>query len=310
MRQPILKMILFLGIFLLLDRVGASVMKTGLERYFGLDRPAEVLCVGHSRAALGIDREILEQNLNCQVAKYTIQGTNLNDHLAMIRQFLDRYPDTVRVVVYVVDDYTFGKGLGVNQYRLLYPFMDEPAISSHLSDDKTLAAQLLTRQLVRLLRYNDTTVQNTARMGFMGRTEMAPEQSASRSALIKKLASIKTDGQQRVLTGNIKQLKQIIQLVRSRNTELVLLYHPFVDLLPEFSDKSCKQPIELFREMAAEDPGVHLLYASGMHPDHYAHFCDATHPNRTGQIMITEGLADSLNSILNNPSNKMTRRGQ
>lgn len=126
------KGILFFAILLALDLCGARLLRHGLDVYYGLNKEAEILCVGHSRMVQGIDQELLEKRMARPVAKYAVQGTFLDDHYVMVEQFLERHPQSVTCFVYIVDDYTFGKGLGKNQYRLFYPFMDSRCVAAHV----------------------------------------------------------------------------------------------------------------------------------------------------------------------------------
>lgn len=49
----------FLLVIFLLDYGICAFLDVGLRRYFGLDKPAQVVCVGHSRTILGIDETLL-----------------------------------------------------------------------------------------------------------------------------------------------------------------------------------------------------------------------------------------------------------
>ena len=109
------KLIVFLLILFVADRLAAMVLLDGVEKYFGLDQPAPVLLVGHSHTVLGIDKEGLEEKLGVRVAKYARQGANLRDRLAMIRQYVHKFPDSVHTIVYDVDAHLFTpKGLSLS----------------------------------------------------------------------------------------------------------------------------------------------------------------------------------------------------
>src|SRR4030095_15251609 len=56
LKRFVSKAMLLLVLFLALDRVAGSILLRGLERYYGMDVPAQVLCVGHSHTVLGIDQ--------------------------------------------------------------------------------------------------------------------------------------------------------------------------------------------------------------------------------------------------------------
>src|SRR5262245_53844805 len=100
LKRFIRKALLLLVLFLVLDRIAGWILLHGLERYYGMDVPAQVLCVGHSHTVLGIDKVELEQALGVPVAKFAVEGANTSDRLVMIRYYLKRQPNSVRAVVY------------------------------------------------------------------------------------------------------------------------------------------------------------------------------------------------------------------
>jgi len=57
----LIKSSVFLVILFLSDQIAGGFLRMGLDRYFGLDVPARILCVGHSHSVLGIDKIALEK---------------------------------------------------------------------------------------------------------------------------------------------------------------------------------------------------------------------------------------------------------
>ncbi len=132
-RILVLKALLFALLFVCLDQVAGSIFRRGLDRYYTLDEPAGILCVGDSHTVLGLDRVRLERETGVKVAKFALEGANTLDRLALIRYYFNRHPDSVRVVVYDVSDHTFSsKGLSSNSYQLLFPFMDDPEVRKYV----------------------------------------------------------------------------------------------------------------------------------------------------------------------------------
>ncbi len=287
------KAILFSAILLLLDLCGARLLRHGLDVYYGLNKEAEILCVGHSRMVQGIDQELLEKRLDRPVAKYAVQGTFLDDHYVMVEQFLERHPQSVTTFVYIVDDYTFGKGLGKNQYRLFYPFMDTRCVAAHVRSHAAGWSEYASRSWLRLLRFSDTTIQSVARLGLRGRQELAPEDSVDVLALQAKLAALKLDEQYAVLDENVRLFERLVQLPRSRGLRVVLLYVPFIDFLDDGRPEH-REALQLLRSYARQEQGVQLIEIDEAYIHRHDFFSDATHPNRAGQIFITEQLAAGL----------------
>ncbi len=89
----LIKSSVFLVILFLSDQIAGGFLRMGLDRYFGLDVPARILCVGHSHSVLGIDKIALEKELHTPVSKYARQGADASDRLAMIRHYLAVHPN-------------------------------------------------------------------------------------------------------------------------------------------------------------------------------------------------------------------------
>jgi len=287
------KGILFFAILLALDLCGARLLRHGLDVYYGLNKEAEILCVGHSRMVQGIDQELLEKRMARPVAKYAVQGTFLDDHYVMVEQFLERHPQSVTCFVYIVDDYTFGKGLGKNQYRLFYPFMDSRCVAAHVRSHAAGWSEYAARSWLRLLRFSDTTIQSVARLGLRGRQELAPKDSVDVLKLQAKLTALRLDEQYAVLDENVRLFENLVQLARSRGLRVVLLYVPFIYFLDDGRPEH-RRALQVLRSYVRKQQGVQLIEIDNAYTHRYDFFSDATHPNRAGQIFITEQLAAEL----------------
>lgn len=134
MYKKIVSILLFLSLFICIDRGMGWVLNTGLEDYFGLNQHSEVLLIGHSHLMLAIDKEELEAGIGRKVSKYCREGVNVFDRYEMVKQYLrSSYSDSLKVVLYGVDQFMFtGKGLSENSYKLFYPFMDEDNMNEYI----------------------------------------------------------------------------------------------------------------------------------------------------------------------------------
>jgi hypothetical protein len=129
----------------------------GLRRYYGKDGKVDVLCIGHSRTVLGIDAEILSRATGLKVAKYAVNGANIVDRDAMIRQFLSEHPE-VRLIIYDVEASTFSSdGLSSNSYRLFLPFLDNPEMRAYLEKQSKSPSELMLKRIFRTARYDEVT---------------------------------------------------------------------------------------------------------------------------------------------------------
>jgi hypothetical protein len=91
LRRFLTRLALFVVVAFVFDRGIAGVLLQGLERYYGLNAPAEILLIGHSHTMLGVDHQLLAEELGAPVAKYARQGATLAERQVMIRQYLDRH---------------------------------------------------------------------------------------------------------------------------------------------------------------------------------------------------------------------------
>ena len=71
MKKLAIYFVLFLALFVLLDRGTDALMLRGINRYYGLDRPGRVLLLGHSHLMLSTDKERMERELSTTISKYT-----------------------------------------------------------------------------------------------------------------------------------------------------------------------------------------------------------------------------------------------
>ena len=296
MKRLALNLVIFLLLYVAIDHLLAALLKQGIDRYYGFDRDAKILVVGHSRAVHGIDGAILEQMTKKPVAKYTIQGTTLADHSMMFRHYVSEHPKSVQVAVYVVDDFLFSKGLGSNQYRLFYPFMDNEIVDRYINSYSPSAEDYLAHKLVKLNRFSEGTVQNTARLGFLGRTEQSPRAKANLEEVKRKIASINLGEQKKIIPGNIDRFLDIVQFLRSRNIKVLMIYMPFIDLVSDQNRETRLQTTEILREVASKDSGITLIETADALSRRHDLFIDATHPNRAGQELYTRIIAERISS--------------
>lgn len=275
------------------DRLVGALLKTGLDRYFGLQNGAEVLLVGHSHTMLGIDTELLEQALGVTVAKYAVNGANVFDRLAMLRHFLGANPGKVKLVVYDVDDRAFtGEGMSSNSYRLFYPYIDNADMRKYLQDNAGTSEEFFCRKYLWSLRFNATDL-NLALRGLFdirdnfksGKVDIPSLREDIRAD---RQVAIKIDPQYR------EAFDETVRLVRSYNTRLVLCYIPTVDLLSQMDQSGHENVVKIFSNYDKNDEEVKFLCFQESFGSRYELFADAVHLNRDGKKIFTEMLAMKL----------------
>ena len=284
---------MFCVIFLLLDYCASSILQKGLDRTYGLDRPAEILAIGHSHTQSGLDPVKLEHDLGVPVGMYATGGANTFDRLAMIRHYFSEHHGSVRTVVYDVDYLTFNSsGISSNSYRQFYPYMDNPEMNAYIKKNSGSWSEYTSRRFLRLLRFDNHTLNQSLR-GILGYRKNYKTGRVDIAALRQRLASekqpdIKADPE------NVKCFEETVRFVRSQNARLVLVYIPTIDLVNNLDRKGHRQIIAMFNSYAAADPGVVFLDYNKKYEQRHDLFRDPTHLNRDGQVIVTTELIQDL----------------
>ena len=289
----ILKLFLIALLFLLLDRAVNLVLRTGLDRYYGLDRGAEVLCIGHSHTMLGIDRAKLEQSLGVPVAKYAVNGANVFDRLAMIRHYFSLHPHSVKIVVYDVDDHLLNyDGLSANSYKLFYPYLDIPAIAEYIQSNAGSRKEVMARRLITTLRYNSLII-NLAIRGLFGRDDNLKGGVVDPVALSKEIQSGGRPSVQ-IEQEAVRCLEETIRVVCSHGARLVLCYIPTVDLINNMDPFKHQQVLNLFEKYSRQTEGVEFIDYNPRYSQRHELFADPVHLNGAGRKLVTADLAHDL----------------
>jgi hypothetical protein len=294
------KAMLLLTVFFANDRLFSRILERGLERGYGLDQPADVLCVGHSHTALGIDQRSLAEGLGLRVAKYAMPGANVADRLAMIRHYVETHPSGVKLVVYDVDAHTFtGSGLSANSYSLFYPFMDCPSVKSYVRQNAPTTAYQI-RRFVKLARF-DLDACNASIRGWT-----RSDANLKRGLVdVERLHRSIDQGDVRRISFDpecFDQFERTLEFLQQREIPCVLLYIPTIDVLNEAEPEKHAEAIRLFQTYTARFRHVAFLDYNASFSHRHELFYDAVHLNPAGRALVTERLAADLKAILANPA--------
>ncbi len=300
MKKFLFRLALFVGLICILDRGLAALLQRGLDRYYGLDKQAGVLCIGHSHTMLGIDGQRLEQGLEMPVAKYAVNGANTLDRLAMVKHYIGSRPGPVRLVVYDVDDHTFtGAGLSSNSYRLFFPYLDNPDIARHIKESAGSWEECNSRRLLTLLRFNSVTL-NLALRGTLRRYENFKTGQVDITALRNDIgngrrAPIAIDQEM------VNAFAETVRYIRANNALLALFCIPTVDLVNNEEKVRHERMMEIFRNYAASDKGITFLDYNPTFSHRYELFYDSVHLNKKGQQAVTDKAVEDLKRIIRSP---------
>lgn len=292
----LVKFAIFLSLFFISDRMLGDSLKAGLDRYFGLDRPANVLCIGHSHTVLGIDKTGLEDQLNLPVAKYARQGANISNRLAMIRHYLAVHPHSVKTIIYDMDAHTFtGEGLSANSHRLFYPFMDTPVIREYVKANCSSYGEYQLRNYLKLPRFDEVTLALSLR-GWLKKWSNLKYGQVN----VQRLRNELNQGDYRKIafdSENIELFEETLRLIRAHGIHLVLVYIPTIDLLNNAEPEKYQEAIRRFEKYAAQSDGITFLNYNPEFSHRHELFYDPIHLNVIGQKLITERLANDLKKL-------------
>jgi len=298
MRNFLLKAIILVSLIICIDQIISLVCRRGLDDYYTLAQPAQILCVGHSQTVLGIDKVRIEKELGLHVAKFALEGANTADRLALIRYYFARQPHSVKVVVYDVSAFTFtSAGLSSNSYQLLFPFMENDGVREFIRKNCQSWSEYWLRIVFRAPRYNESSIALAVRgyLGYWGNLKMG-------SIDIIRLKNDISHGRFRRIkfdNDNIQVFKETIAFVREHGIPIVLVNIPTVDLLNQAEPEKYRMAIEKLQEFSVRDKGVIFLDYCRDYEHQHGLFYDTIHMNADGQRIVTERLIADLRRILN-----------
>lgn len=294
--RTLAKVLLFVAMFLSADFALSRFLSRGLERGYGIDEAAEVLCVGHSHTALGIDGSGLSQRLGLRVAKFALPGANAADRSSMIRHYLERQPSNVKLIVYDVDAHTFtGQGLSLNSYSLFYPFMDSRSVRDYVRSAAPLSAYWM-RRLVRLSRF-DLNSCNASVRGWLRLDGNFKRGTVDLARLRQEIER----GENRPISFDqecIDYVEQTLDLVASAGIHCVLLYIPTIDVFNQADPQGYDKAIALLKSYADRYETVTFLDYNVLFAHRHELFYDPIHLNSQGRAVVTQQLAQDLAGML------------
>ena len=290
--RPVLITLGFLLLLFVADRIAAALLRMGLERYFGFNRPAQVLCVGHSRTVLGIDRSLLEKLLGVPVAKYGLDGVNTFDRSAMVHLFAAKHPE-LRVVIYDVEGPSFTTAnLSQNSYKLFLPFMNEPLVKEYIKDNTSDRLHFFIYQLLHTSRYDDAMVNRSIR-GWLGFDENLKRGNVDLVRLRQRIKD-KRIRPVRIDKNNLECFDELMHWLTERKIKVVLWQPPTIDILDEINHDQREKVRDLFRNRAAADPAIFYFEYLLDYRSKYDIFYDGIHLNSKGRGLITARLAEDI----------------
>lgn len=291
----IARVLIIAALFLLGDIAIFHVLKAGLDRYYGLNKPAKILCVGHSHTVLGIDADRLEKEIGMPVAKYATAGANTLDRFWMVRQFVEREP-SVKAVVYDVDPRLFdSEGLSSASYTLFLPYIDDPAMSEYLWQEATWQEYVVAK-LIRSTRFRDQTI-NIALRGLLGKSENK-KHTRMRVGDCQHVIERERERKIRINPESLACFEETIRFLTRKGITVFLVFIPVTDFLNHIDPIGQNAVIRIFRGLSDSDPDVYFLDYNQDYQHRHELFYDLRHLNKEGNEIVTGRLAADLMRLL------------
>jgi hypothetical protein len=296
-----LKLLLLAAIMFLIDHALSGVLLNGLDRYDGLDKKPEILCIGHSHTICGIDDMQLAKGLGgISVSKYARHGADIFDRLIMLEDFFHRHPHTPQIVIYDVDPTIFNRQkISENSHTRFFPYIDTPEVADYLQAKCADRQEFITRKYLKLMRYNNSWLVRSSLKGYLGGTRDG--------YIFDKINYAKAEADQH---NNVKNKEDVfdiryfnafqdtIRFLRSKDVRVVLLSIPTLDLYNN-SYKAEEEYLEkTLSSLAAKDEGIFFLNYSKRYQADHEYFIDFEHVNRDGQLRVTEDLIKNIRPLL------------
>lgn len=287
-----------MALFVCLDRGLGWGINKGLNRYFGLDKNATVLFIGHSHLMLAVDKTEFEHKTGVTVSKYCREGVNVADRYVMLKHYLSLpNKDSLKVVIYGVDQFMFtGKGLSQNSYKLFYPFMGNPAMDTYIKES-TDRYDYWLHKLVCTTRYSDALLNSSLR-GWLGNWKNYKIGNLNVNELLKQIKR----GEQRQIHFEqdlIDDFEKTLELLKQRGIVTILVNTPIAKILNEYEPVAYQK----FNDYIQSKVDSSLVYYWDLNPEYsnqYELFFDPIHLNVQGQQVINNVLADRFTSFLKN----------
>ena len=288
------KIIIVILITIILDNSVFYILLTGINKYFGFNKHADILCIGHSHTVLGIDADLLSKLLHKKVVKYAVSGANILDRYWMIQHYISINPD-VKIILYDIGARIFDtQGLSSASYTLFLPFLDNQIMNTFLKQEADWQVYY-TCKFIKTARFRDQTL-NIALRGLLNKCETRKTSSLNiddyKSYLEReKKRKIKIDPEA------LQCFKQTVHLLAQKHIKLVLSGLPVTEPLNKIAPEKQKEVFAIFNSIAYRTPGVYFFNYQKF-SSNYKLFFDLRHLNEKGKNILTRQIAQDLKKII------------
>jgi hypothetical protein len=289
------KILFVILLFFVLDRAIFHFLHSGLVKFYGMDKGAEIVFIGHSHTLLGIDSEKIGNELDLHTSKYAFAGSNVFDRYHMVKQLVDKEP-SLKTVVYDVDPRLFDiEGLSSASYTLLFPFIENQEIARYLKQKATWQEFYINR-FIKTSRFRDQTLL-MAFYGLANKTEGAK----TSQVVLKNYKNYLNQERERKIVVNqegVNIFLETIQYLELKKIRTVLVFLPVIDKLNEIDRSTQEDVLSIFHETAEENRNVFYLNYNDAYEHEHEMFYDLRHLNEQGKQEVTKRLIQDLHKII------------
>ena len=295
--KNLLRVVIFILVFFILDNVVSFILLKGIDRNYGLGSNSEVLMIGHSHLMLAIDKVLLEKRSGLKVAKYTREGVNVADRKIMLEHYFMTCTEKPEIVILGVDPWLFtGEGLSKNSYVLFLPFIDSPEIKDYVKKSVPKKSDYLKAEFIKTTRYNALLLNasirgwlknwNNLKIGTVDSIRIRKEISAGNFRKINFDKNLMND------------FSEILDYLSKTNSEVILLNTPVWEPLLTCQREEYTKAMHLIDSLAQSHcPSAELVDFVPRFSKDTKFFFDPIHMNPEGQKAVTEALAVVVDSL-------------
>lgn len=281
-------------LFFVADAGVFHALRHGMDKYYGFDKEAEVLLVGHSHTVLGLDAKKMEQELKVPVAKYATAGANVLDRYWMLQHYISTHPG-VNLVVYDVDPRIFdSEGLSSSSYTLFLPYLDNAFMAEFLKKEATWQ-EYYGGKLVRTTRFRDQTL-NIALRGLLDKVENK-KSGVLRMEDYGNYLEHEKERKIKINQESKRYFYDTVEYLERNGIKLILLFIPVAKPLNSIDIKTQNEVVGIFKEVANSYMSVKYIDYNSEFEDRTDLFYDLRHLNAGGNEIITGRLVEDLRNL-------------
>lgn len=273
----------------------SAFFNRGLQAYYCLE-PTDILCIGHSMTAMGLDKVQLEKCVRRSVGKYSMSGVGPVERLVMLKHYLECVKTPPKILVYDVSARSFSSGLAEGSYLLFLPWLGSSESCRDFIRKNMAPWEFCLFRMMPLLRYEDNNL-GAVQRGFARDWRTRKTTHFDPVVFRRKLDA--GDFWHITETAEaVEAFEATLKLCREKKIRVLLTALPCVDMLNRAEPEKYERVMRFFRDHC--DPENHVMMFD-LNPEfsrRYELFADPIHLNPRGQQVVSEALGRELDRLL------------